>query len=92
MENIIDPDFRIPYAWYPRTSDRIGWEVQFHHPVKMCPSKIKIGKIAHREILFEWLSSLEVCLLFSRLVRIQINQLYSPFQVLLIVKINPSFC
>ena len=92
MENIIDPDFRIPYAWYPRTSDRISWEVQFHHPVKMCPSKIKIGKIAHREILFEWLSSLEVCLLFSRLVGIQINQLYSPFQVLLIEKIIPSLC
>ena len=53
MENIIDLDFRIPYAWYPRTSDRISWEVRFHYPVKMCPSKIKIGKIAHREILFE---------------------------------------
>ena len=51
MENIIDLDFRIPYAWYARTSDRILWEVEFHHPVKICPSKIKIGEIAHREIL-----------------------------------------
>ena len=51
MENIIDLDFRIPFAWYPRTSDRILWEVEFHHPVKISPSKILIGEIAHREIL-----------------------------------------
>ena len=51
MENIIDLDFRIPYAWYARTSDRIMWEVEFHHPVKISPSKILIGEIAHREIL-----------------------------------------
>ena len=43
MEDVVDPDFRIPYAWAPRTNDRISWEVRFHYPVKMCPSKIKIG-------------------------------------------------
>ena len=53
MENIIDLDFRIPFALYPRRSDRILWEVEFHHPVKISPSKILIGEIAHREILFE---------------------------------------
>ena len=42
MEDVVDPDFRIPYAW-SRANDRISWEVRFHYPVKMCPSKIKIG-------------------------------------------------
>ena len=43
MEDVVDPDFRIPYAW-SRANDRISWEVRFHYPVKMCPSNIKIGK------------------------------------------------
>ena len=71
MEDVVDPDFRIPYAW-SRANDRISWEVRFHYPVKMCPSNIKIGKRILKHILLEkfylnaikqLVEQLEVCLL-----------------------------
>ena len=71
MEDVVDPDFRIPYAW-SHPNDRISWEIQFHYPVKMCPSNIKIGKRILKHILLEkfylnaikqLVEQLEVCLL-----------------------------
>ena len=71
MEDVVDPDFRIPYAW-SQANDRISWEVRFHYPVKMCPSNIKIGKRILKHIFLEkfylnaikqLVEQLEVCLL-----------------------------
>ena len=71
MEDVVDPDFRIPYAW-SQPNDRISWEIQFHYPVKMCPSNIKIGKRIFKKSTLEkfylnaikqLVEQLEVCLL-----------------------------
>ena len=71
MQDVVDEDFRILCSW-SHPNDRISWEIQFHYPVKMCPSNIRIGKRILKHILLEefylnaikqFVEQLEVCLL-----------------------------